>query len=175
MGVNSGIEHERRFLVRPEFVPPADQWPVSFEHSFIEQVYLQTPDGDNVRIRRRFWPESRKTEYDWTEKVPLDNVRSQETIRLIQPGEFLLLNAMQDPRTRTIYKWRRVFHWDGVLFELDLFVAPARVVILEVEIQEFPDREINLPEFLGRLSEVTGNKAWSNRAMSMHSWAHPGF
>ena len=167
-----GIEHERRFLIKPEFVPPWVDWPVPFEPSKIEQVYLRCSHGVD-RIRRRFWIEKRKTEYDRTQKVKIDAVRVQETVTEINSAEFLMLGVLQDPLTEPIHKWRRVFEWDGVTWELDMFTTPARIVILEVEIQDFPDRGINLPDFLGPLTEVTGDPLWSNKSMSMKTWVAP--
>lgn len=172
MRTKIGIEHERRFLVKPEFVPPADEWPVGFDYSSIEQVYLRCAQGVD-RIRRRYWPVAHRTEFDRTQKRTIGPGRSHETVSEIQAPEFITLMANQIPYTRAIRKWRRVFEWDGVQWELDMFVSPARRVILEVEIQDFPDREINLPDFLGPLTEVTGVPGWSNRAMASESWVPP--
>jgi adenylate cyclase len=152
MGEPSGIEIERKFLVvrAPDPLPAGER---------IEQGYLAiAPDGVEVRIRRRAGHPT------MTVKSGPAHVRVEEELE-IDDRRFEALWPLTEGRR--IAKTRHVLPLgDGVLAELDVFDAPAGLVLAEVE---FPSREASSrftpPGWLGR--EVTGDSRYANQSLAL--------
>ena len=141
-------EIERKFLVN--WLPDDLKRSRSF---VIEQGYLATESGRQVRLRKRGHTAS------LTFKVGRGSHREEREIRLT-PKQFAALW----PGTvgRRLRKVRYEVSWDKVMIEVDIYRGRhTGLVVAEVE---FPDRascrRFKAPWWFGR--EVTGEKRYSN-------------
>lgn len=164
-------EIERKFLISGS---PPGAWPVDITESVIVQTYLNSEDPEvteRVRRRRYFGWEAR-SEYTHNRKVFVSKGHFKESEKEITPEEYAQLKKREDTALRQVRKIRQVFDWEGHTWELDLFVVPSKVDILEVELPSL-DTPITLPPFLTVEREVTGEQGWSNYAMAGKDWVRP--
>jgi CYTH domain-containing protein len=163
-------EIERKFLV--ESFEPDCEWPVPFTESVILQTYLSNGDGLAERVRKRHYVDEDRVEYTHNVKVYVGPGHFKESECEIDFDEYDAKESRQDPKTDPVRKIRKVFEWEGLTWELDVYQEPAGFVILEVELQDaFYDPLIKTPPFIKIDREVTGIEHWSNRAMAAVSWS----
>ncbi len=160
------LEIERRFLlVRP---PDFNIEPLRrAQRIFVEQMYLATPTGEEVRIRR--WSQGSSSIYYITRKKNVAGGVRQETEEEISASQYRAFQALRDPRSKIIRKDRHCFEWRHQYFELDVFREPRRrLCILEAELTEENDK-LFLPPFLEIRAEVTDDQTYSNHHIAMYS------
>ena len=131
--------------------------------SNILQIYLPAEQGETRRVRRRSYPD--RTIFIETKKLRLDNMSSTEIEREISEEEFNALSHTILAETRPIEKTRHTFLYLGQTFEIDVYPQWKRSAIMETELQS-RETEVKMPQFIRIIREVTGNKAYSNAAMS---------
>ncbi len=162
LGIPVAIETERKFAL----TEPVDlhKIPVPYQKITIEQFYLKSSAPGSLRLRRRSQDSCGAVYYE-TIKQPTDSAMSRvETEYQIDYKEYYRRLADMDMDTRPIHKTRVCFLWQGQYFELDLFHEPDRVrglQLLEIELTEENDK-VEIPEWLGKVVEVTGQKRYSN-------------
>lgn len=156
-------EIERKFLL--EQAPDLDVLTAQTGYVAvrIEQVYLQSERGEEVRIRRR--RQGRTVTCVRTVKRDVAPGVRAETERPISPIEYLDLLAAADPDTVPIVKTRHLFVHGNHRFELDEFHEPFEGWLMEVETADV-DARVELPSWLGKVDEVTADRRWRNFAIA---------
>ena len=159
---HSAIEIERKYIIElPD--PSALEAEEGYTVSRIEQIYLDSPKGETLRIRRREW--QGRVEYIETRKVRIDKMSALESERYLTADEYADLARGIAEGTRPIYKTRHTFVYKGQTFEVDVYPQWQRSCIMETELKD-RDTEVAFPAIIRVIREVTGIKAYSNASMS---------
>lgn len=132
--------------------------------SEITQTYLLHPEGLSERVRRRVYAD--RTEYYHTVKRFLTAMTSEERERTVTKEEYEALLERRDPARAPIQKTRICIPHEEHLLEIDLYPFWKKQAVLEVEL-ETEDTPISIPPYLTVLREVTGEKAYKNRALAL--------
>ena len=156
------LEIERRFLVSKTRVGPQN---LAVRTDFIVQTYLLNETVDvTERVRRS--TDGYTNVYTHTLKVPVSPGVSDETELIISPEEYGALLKRADPRLNDIHKTRYTFEWEGLTWELDRFQGPLNGLwILEIELEDL-HTHVGVPPFITVAKEITGDRLYSNRALS---------
>lgn len=164
------IEREKKFLVDRAKIPTDEWWPIPFMSIRIEQTYLEPFNTSGVASRVRKSVIDGQTKYTHTTKRRISMGVYEELESDISVTDYEKLLQEAGPSARTIKKTRRVFVWNGQMFELDLFDVPLEsLAVLELEFatqDAFEQTAVDLPTFLPVLIEVTDNPAYTNAALS---------
>lgn len=160
LGIPLPLEIERKFVVHMSATAALQHILSGAQKSHIEQIYLKSPEGERIRIRKRVF-ESGYTLYYETRKRDIGPSKRQETERRITRDEYEDLKVFMDPATRVIRKDRYCFPYNHQYFELDVLSEPAQVVLLEIELSNEND-PIALPPFLSGAEDVTDNPRYTN-------------
>ena len=156
------IEIERKYIIKKP--KSADMMGCEgYSSSEIVQIYLASQGGVTHRIRSRAYREV--TRYFETTKIRIDKMSSHEYEREIDRGEFESLSLKIAEDSRPIVKTRYTFDFSGQTFEIDVYPEWEKTAIMETEL---PSREtaVTFPDFIRVIAEVTGDKRYSNAAMS---------
>jgi CYTH domain-containing protein len=169
MGEGSAYEVERKLRVAEPDLRRLEDAAASV--SRIAQTYLTSPVGDAERVRRRELTDERGTRVQLTRtsKRHVAAGVNDEDEREIDEQEYAELLGRADPERVTIEKTRWVVPWAGRDLEIDRFDVPHRFWLLEVELPgpEHLHDELDLPDWLEVLEEVTGDPSWSNAALAL--------
>lgn len=162
MQAEKNLEIERKYVIEkpsPERMAAES----SYTSSDIVQIYLTSPAGVTRRVRSRKYASG--TRYFETSKIRVDKMSSEEYEREIEKGEFDKLSEEIAEGSRPIVKTRHTFDYMGQTFEIDVYPDWERTCIMETEL---PSRDTNVtfPDFIRIIAEVTGDKRYSNAAMS---------
>lgn len=160
--MSTPIEIERKFVIalpRIEALASLKEYTVSE----IDQTYLVSEPHVTRRVRARRYAD--RTVYTATEKVRIDASSAYEDERTLTEAEYLSMLSEIAPGTVTLRKTRHTFAYLGRVFEVDVYPEWQRSCILEVELQR-ADEVIKMPSFIDIVHEVTGDKRYSNAAMS---------
>lgn len=158
----TSVEIEKKYIIKmPELEALKER--EGYSESEIVQIYLPSPDGVTRRIRKR--TAGGNSVYTKTEKKRIDAMSAFESESEIDAAQFDRLALVPRDGTRPILKKRITFLFGGRLFELDVYPEWERSCILEVEL---PTRDVTVefPPFLELVLDVTGDKKYSNAAMS---------
>ncbi|WP_217924465.1 AAA family ATPase [Miltoncostaea oceani] len=167
LGVPVPLEIERKFLLSeaPSAFDPVLAQAVTLE---IEQIYLEIGAANETRIRRR--AQDGAATYSICEKrqISSDSVVREERERLISANEYHALAMSQKPGTVTIRKRRHCFVHNGQYLELDEFLTPRRIWMLEVELTD-QAASLDLPESFQIDREVTEDGCFRNSFLARAS------
>ena len=160
--MSTPIEIERKFVIE---MPDTSALSMleGYTASDIDQTYLSSTPHVTRRVRCRKY--SDHTVYTETKKVRIDKMSAFEDERELTEDEYRSLLCEIAPGTVTLHKTRHTFPWRGRTFEIDIYPNWQRSCILEVELSSMQE-EIILPGFIKVISEVTGDKRYSNASMS---------
>ena len=157
------VEIERKYLIMiPDMSIVMAQ--ENYSSSRIEQMYLCSEDkyaGD--RIRKREYTDGCK--FYRTHKEDINGLSRFETEEEITADEYECLSAKKLCGTRIIKKVRHCFDCSGLTFELDIYDFWNDKATLEVGLTS-EEQEVSLPDFIGVIEDVTGDKAYSNFALA---------
>lgn len=156
------IEIERKFIIeRPslELLSTLD----GYTESDIVQTYLSSEMRVTHRIRAR--SSEGVTVYTETKKTRVDKLSAIEEEREIDKVEYERLAALIAEGTRPIIKKRIILPHGKWLLEIDIYPEWTRTAILEVELASREEKP-TFPDFIRVLTEVTGDKRYSNAGMS---------
>lgn len=156
------IETERKFIIRM----PDEAALLGLQgckSSRIVQTYLRSDEHVTERIRKREYAD--KIVYTHTIKRRISPMSSLEDENEITQEEYKLLKQRKDPKKRKIKKIRYAIPWHGHIAEIDVYPFWERQAIMEIELNDESD-QIELPDFVTVLREVTGDKAYSNNSLS---------
>ena len=163
MKAKSNLEIERKYIIEKPS-PDSMHECEDYEASDIVQIYLDSPIGVTRRIRSRSYPDGR-VRYFETEKCRVDKMSSEEREREITRTDFDNFSLHIAADSRPIIKTRHTFIYHGQLFEIDVYPGWEHTAVMETEL---PSREtaVEFPDFIHIVAEVTGDRRYSNAAMS---------
>lgn len=156
------LEIERKFVIA---MPDTDaiRRLDGYSVSNIEQTYLASAPTVTHRVRSRRYGDI--VVYTETKKTRIDKMSALEDEREISEDEYRVLLKSVMPGTVTLTKTRHTFPWQGRTVEIDVYPEWVKSCILEVELDS-REAELTLPDFISVIREVTGDKSYSNAAMS---------
>ena len=160
--MSTPIEIERKFVIAMPDVSTLAKID-GYSSSDIDQTYLTSAPHVTRRVRARSY--SDHTVYTETKKVRIDKMSAFEDEREITESEYAAMLQEIAPGTVTLHKTRHTFPCVGRTVEIDIYPDWQRSCILEVEL-ESEEEELILPDFINVIKEVTGDKGYSNAAMS---------
>jgi CYTH domain-containing protein len=131
--------------------------------SEIEQTYLLSSPTVTRRVRLRRYQD--RTVYTETKKIRIGRMSAEEDEREISEDEYRMLLTQIAPGTVTLRKTRITFEYSERVFEMVIYPEWQRSCILEVELDR-EDAPLSMPPFLEVIAEVTGDRHYSNAAMS---------
>ena len=156
------IETERKYIIKlPDFDILKRE--AEYTSSDITQIYLNSDSGVTHRVRSRIYPD--KTVYTETKKVRISPLSAVEEEREISATEFEALAKNIKRGTNPVRKTRHTFVYSDQLFEIDVYPSWKCTAIMETELDN-PEKQVKMPPFIHIVREVTGNKSYSNAAMS---------
>ena len=156
------VEIERKFVIEmPDFAALSKL--LGYSSSDIDQTYLSSAQTVTRRVRARRFAD--RTVYTETKKVRIDKMSAYEDERELDRVEYEALLAEIMPGTVTLKKTRHTFNCMGRTFEIDVYPNWQKSCILEVELDS-REAELEMPSFIRVIREVTGEKGYSNAAMS---------
>lgn len=159
LGIPVPIEIEKKFLVKA-FPDLSDFGQNNVQKIFIEQMYLISDNHDKeIRIRKR--SQDGASAYYQTIKTRIDDFSRNETEIMISGKEYENLSLSRNPEKKIILKERYCFIYRDQYFELDKFIDPPGLILLEIELTEKNDK-IEIPKFLKIAQEVTSNRKFTN-------------
>ena len=158
----SALEIERKYIIEmPNISLLFAQ--EGYTKSDITQIYLSSQKGETHRIRRRIFCD--RDEYTETRKIRIDEMSVTEIETEINQTEFIKKAEKIEQGTVPVIKTRHTFVFDGQIFEIDIYPQWSHTAIMETELASRDDR-VNMPPFIRIVREVTGEKGYSNAAMS---------
>ena len=163
MSNRSTVEIERKYVIEKPSVEIMSSLE-GYSSSDIIQIYLISERGVTHRIRSRAY-QGGDIRYYETKKIRIDAVSSHEYEREIEKSEFDALAERISPDSHPIRKTRYTFDYLGQTFEIDVYPEWERTAIMETELPA-RDTVVSFPDFIRIVSEVTGDKRFSNAAMS---------
>lgn len=161
----AGLEIERKYLLSGT-PSDAELAGLGATPHRIEQVYLRSEDGWVRRVRRV--EAAGRTRYVETRKREIAGIVREEHEAELDAASYLRRTAEADPARRTIRKVRHVFPFAGHELELDVFVEPPGLVLLEVELEDASDVPELPPVILARMvREVSLERAYMNHEIAL--------
>ena len=156
VGVPVPLEIERKYHLpgAPDFTQPEFSGAQTVE---IEQIYLQSAPGEEVRVRKRT-QKGQSTYYRTTKTLVRDGVRTEHE-EIISARDYLDLQKLRDPGLATVRKQRTCFVYNNQYFELDHVTEPGDLWLLEIELTEENDK-VELPPSLRGAVEVTNDRRY---------------
>ena len=156
------VEIERKYVIKMPNVELL-KTKEGYSESNIVQIYLSSDAGVTHRVRKRSFEGF--VQYTENKKIRIDTMSAYEEEREISEAEFLSLSGKIKEGTRPVIKTRYTFDFCGVTFEIDVYPDWKRSAILETEL-ESRDVSVKMPEFIEIISEVTGDRSYSNASMA---------
>lgn len=153
-------EIERKFLIA---YPDIKYLEANAGHSHIVQTYLDSENGTSSRVRKRSYPG--KTAYTYTEKRHITAVRRMEYEREIDENEYLELLERADRSRNPIEKERYCLHYEGQMFEIDVYPFFTDRAIMELEIED-ETQQILFPPEIRVIREVTEDVRYTNASFA---------
>ena len=156
------IEIERKYVIKK---PDIDRLRKErgYTESRIVQIYLKSDPGVTHRVRERRYSDS--VVYTETKKTRIDSMSSHEEEHEINEAEFHSLSRKIREGTRPVLKTRYTFEYKDVTFEIDVYPDWKNTAIMETELDS-RDEEVEIPSILEIIKDVTGDRRYSNSAMS---------
>ena len=162
LGESQPYQMERKFLIEYPDLNWLENEPLC-RRVDIDQTYLKSEDGEEIRIRRR--GENGHYVYYETHKRPLDGMKRLSTETRLSKSDYRRLLKNADPDRRTIHKKRYCLTYDNQYFEIDVYPFWQDQAILEIELMD-ENAEIRFPEGIRIIREVTGDPAYKNAGLA---------
>ena len=159
----ANLEIERKYVIEKPRIDKMRECE-AYTSSEIVQIYLDSEPGVTRRVRSRAYSDGR-VQYFETEKERVDEMSSIEREREITKADFDNFSLQIAAKTRPIIKTRHTFDYLGQTFEIDVYPDWERTCIMETELPS-RDTEVTFPDIIRVVAEVTGDKRYSNAAMS---------
>lgn len=161
---SDGLEIERKYLLARQ--PDRELLErLGARALAIEQVYLLPTSAAPVR-RVRIVRTATETRRIYTEKRLLRRGVREEREEPIDEATATVLLREADPERGTIRKTRWEIPHGRHTLELDVFDAPPGLVLLEIELDD-PDEPVEMPGWLGPLTDVTDEPAYFNVELAL--------
>ena len=156
------IEIERKFIIEK---PSLDI--LSTLEGYTESDIVQTYLSSEMRVTHRVRARTSKdvTVYTETQKTRVDKLSAIEEEREIDKTEYERLALSIAEGTRPIIKKRVTVPYGKWILEIDIYPEWKSTAILEVELTSREEKP-SFPDFIQVVTEVTGDKRYSNAGMS---------
>ena len=158
----NNVEIERKYVIRlpdPEILKAQEGYTVSE----ICQIYVSSEPRVTHRVRSRKYED--KTVYTETKKVRINKISAFEDEREITEDEFSALALQIAKDTAPVVKTRHTFIYGNQTFEIDVYPQWKSTAIMETELDS-EEKDVDIPDFIEIVIEVTGERAYSNASMS---------
>ncbi|MBO4870088.1 MAG: AAA family ATPase [Clostridia bacterium] len=162
LGEPEPFEIERKFLI--EY--PDLNWLGSIpncQRIEIIQTYLNSENGDEVRVRQR--GSDGHYIYFQTIKRKISGVKRVEIERRLSESEYLRLLMNADTTRRQIRKDRYCLTYEHLYFEIDVYPFWNDKAIAEIELSSEND-EIVFPPQIKVIKEVTDDESYKNASLA---------
>lgn len=162
LGEPEPYEIERKFLIE---YPDISQLESRSDCRKVEiiQTYLNAGENEEVRVRQR-GADGSYIYFKTVKKKITDTVRVEIEDRLSQ-SEYLQLLMNADTSMHQIRKTRYCLSYNSQYFEIDIYPFWNNQAIVEIELIS-EDQEIQMPDFLKVIKEVTDDEAYKNSALA---------
>ncbi len=163
MNASEPLEIERRFLI---LRPDTKDLEARCTHIYtMEQTYLLSPPRQTERVRRREGRDG--VAFFHTVKIDRSAATRVEQEEEITPAAYDDYLTRRDPTTQTIYKTRYCLPEGPYTFEIDLYPFWPHCAVMEIELPQ-EDAPFRFPAGITVLRELTGDRRFSNAALSRH-------
>lgn len=161
LGEIEPYEIERKFLMKYPNLKQLDSIAKKVE---IIQTYLDTADGQELRIRQR--GDGKNFVYTKTRKWKVNDVKRVEFESRISKEEYLSLLMDIDTTRSQIRKSRYCLVYNTQYIEIDIYPFSKDKAILEIELQD-ENQQVELPDFIQVIKEVTNDENYKNYNLSL--------
>lgn len=162
LGEPQPYEIERKFLIEYPDITALEKRDDCQKIEII-QTYLKSSKGEEVRVRQRGMDGNYI--YFKTIKKKLTNTTRIEIEERLSQAEYLKLLMDADTTKHQIRKTRYCLTYKGQYFEIDIYPFWSNQAIVEIELLNETE-EIQIPEFLKVIKEVTDDEAYKNSALA---------
>ena len=162
LGGDGPLEIERKYLIAYPDISWLESRP-DCQRVEIEQTYLVSAGGEEVRVRRR-GADGRYT-YFLTVKRKISDIKRVEVENEITEEIYRQRLLDADPAKNTIRKTRYILSTGARRFEIDVYPFWQKQAIMEIELDR-EDETISLPEGIRVLCEVTDDPRYKNAALA---------
>jgi len=162
LGEPEPYEVERKYLIEYPDIEWLEHNP-SCRRIEIIQTYLNSAEGDEVRVRQRGIDGNYI--YFQTIKRKVSDVKRVEIERRLSQTEYLNLLMEADSTKRPIRKTRYCLTYENQYFEIDVYPFWNDRAIVEIELSD-ENTQIVFPKQLKIIREVTEDAAYKNAALA---------
>ena len=162
LGEPEPYEIERKFLIYYPNIKELENNPNCTKVD-ITQTYLKSQEDVERRVRARGIDGDYL--YYLTEKRKISGIKRVEIERRLSQEEYLQLLMESDNTLHTIHKTRYCLSDKNQYFEIDLYPEWDKQAIMEIELSR-EDQEIQLPDFIQIIKEVTEEEDYKNYQMA---------
>lgn len=162
LGEPEPFEIERKFLIEYPDVSWLENNPACQRIEII-QTYLNSANGDEVRVRQRGADGSYS--FFQTTKRRVSDLKRVEIERRLSQQEYLRLLMDADTSKRQIRKTRYCLTYENQYFEIDLYPFWNDKATAEIELSD-EQAPIAFPEQIRVIREVTDDDAYKNAALA---------
>ena len=162
LGEPEPFEIERKFLIEYPDINWLENNP-SCQRIEIIQTYLNSSEGDEIRVRQR----GVDGNYIFFETIKrkVTDVKRVEIERRISQSEYLGLLMNADLSKRQIRKTRYCLSYNGQYFEIDIYPFWDDKAIVELELCD-ETTEIVFPDEIKVIREVTDDESFKNASLA---------
>ncbi len=162
LGEPEPYEIERKFLIEYPDTSWLAENPTCRKIEII-QTYLNSPEGEEVRVRQRGADGSYI--YFQTIKRKVSGLKRVEIERRLSQAEYLTLLMDADTTKRQIRKTRYCLTYENQYFEIDVYPFWKDRAIVELELSD-ENAEIVFPEQIRVIKEVTDDPSYKNASLA---------
>lgn len=162
LGEPEPYEIERKYLIEYPDIKWLEHNP-SCQRIEIIQTYLNSADGDEVRVRQRGIDGNYI--YFQTIKRKVSDVKRVEIERRLSQAEYLKLLMEADTTKRQIRKTRYCLTYENQYFEIDVYPFWIDKAIAEIELRD-ENAKIVFPKQLKVIKEVTNDDSFKNASLA---------
>ena len=163
LGEPEPYEIERKFLIEYPDIRTLERLPNCRKVEII-QTYLNTNDGEELRIRQR--GENGSYIYYKTTKHAVSGLKRIEIEERLSKEEYLQLLSEAGPSKRQIRKTRYCLTHDHQYFEIDVYPFWDDRAIAEIELRD-ENAEIRFPMQMKVIREVTEDPRYKNSSLAV--------
>lgn len=158
---NNSLEIERKYLIKYPNINFLENYQFCNKVD-ISQYYLTLPNNEMIRVRKRGI--NNNYIYIKTVKKNINNIKRIETETIITKDQYEYL--IKTAREKTfIDKSRYCLLYKNQYFEIDVFPFWDDKAFMEIELSD-ENQEIEFPEFIDIIEEVTYDKEYTNHSLS---------
>ena len=163
LGEPEPFEIERKFLIEYPDIKGLEK-NMNCKRVEIIQTYLNSEDGDEIRVRQR--GENGNYIYFRTIKKKVDDLKRIEIETRLTKDEYLTLLMDADTTKKQIRKTRYCLTYESQYFEIDVYPFWSDKAIAEIELND-ENAEIKFPEFIKVIKEVTNDENFKNASLAV--------